>query len=139
MVSFGMRYLVFLFALLLPTLTFANDRPITPDEFERIVKGETFSYLGPSGEYGVEEYFDNRRVRWSFLDGECTDGYWYIDGPQVCFIYESNTIQNPQCWSFYLRGDRLMAKYENDASNQTLIETRRRDGPLYCLGPEVGA
>ena len=32
----------------------------------------------------------------------------------------------------------LLARFENSPSGTELIETSRRDGPLYCVGPEVG-
>ena len=129
-----MRLLLML--LLFASSVQAQDRALTPEEFERLVTGHTLSYRSAGGEYGAEEYLDNRRVRWSFLDGECTEGYWYVEGPQICFIYD--TIPSPQCWSFYLRSGRLLARFENSPSGTELIETNRRDGPLYCVGPEVG-
>lgn len=129
-----MRLVLLLICLALPG--HAQDRAISPEEFERLVTGQTLSYRSAGGEYGAEEYLANRRVRWSFLDGDCTEGYWYVEGPQICFIYD--TIPDPQCWSFYLRGGRLLARFENDPSGTELIETSRRDGPLYCLGPEIG-
>ncbi len=130
-----MRILILLLLFALPA--HAQDQPISPQEFERLVTGQTLSYRSSTGaEYGAEEYLENRRVRWSFLDGDCTEGHWYVEGPQICFVYD--TIPDPQCWQFYLRGGRLMALYRNDPQGTQLIETRRRDGPLYCVGPEVG-
>ena len=129
-----MPILLLLLALALPAQ--AEDQAITPETFERLVTGHTLSYRRAGGEYGAEEYLENRRVRWSFLDGQCAEGFWYVEGPQICFIYD--TIPDPQCWQFYLRGGRLLARYENNPQGTELIETRRRDGPLYCVGPEVG-
>ncbi|MDA8585178.1 hypothetical protein N9L47_02805 [Rhodobacteraceae bacterium] len=130
-----MRILLVLLALALPA--HAQDRPITAAEFEQMVTGQTLSYQSSGGEYGAEEYLDNRRVRWSFLDGECTEGVWYEKGPQICFEYED--IEGEQCWQFYERNGKLLARFENDPTQTELIETRRRSGPLYCVGPEVGA
>ncbi len=115
----------------------AADKPISPAQFEALVTGQTLSYADKSTEYGMEEYFEGRRVRWSFLDGECAEGRWYAAGDQVCFVYEG--VQTPQCWSFYLRDETLMAQFENTPGTGEIYETRRKDEPLQCLGPEVGA
>lgn len=129
-----MRALLLLLATALPAQ--AQDIPVSPGEFERMVTGQTLSYSASGGEYGAEEYFDGRRVRWSFLDGKCTEGEWFAEGDQVCFVYED--IPRTQCWKFYLRQGRLMARFENDPMATELYETSRRDEPLMCLGPEVG-
>lgn len=123
--------------LFLPTLAFAAaDRPLTGEEFERIVTGKTFSYSNGGVPYGAEEYLDNRRVRWTFLDGECTEGEWYEAGEEICFVYDD--IPDPQCWRFYDRGGRLSAQFSGQSSDTELFETSRMDEPLYCIGPEVG-
>ena len=38
--------------------------------------------------YGAERYLENRRVKWSFLDGICKDGYWSEKAGEICFVYE---------------------------------------------------
>ena len=126
----------FLALIVLPGIAMASDRPVTADEFERIVTGKTFSYANSGAPYGAEEYLDNRRVRWTFLDGECTDGSWYAAGEHICFVYD--TLPDPQCWTFYMDGGRLSARYAGQSSDTALFETERQDGPLYCLGPDVG-
>lgn len=115
----------------------AADQPISPAQFEALVTGQTLSYAARSTEYGMEEYFEGRRVRWSFLDGECADGRWYAAGDQVCFVYEG--VETPQCWKFYLRDETLMAEFKNAPGLGELYETSRREEPLQCLGPDVGA
>lgn len=114
----------------------AADQPISPAEFEALVMGKTLSYASPAGEYGAEEYLEDRRVRWSYLDGDCIDGRWYEAGDQVCFVYDG--VEFPQCWQFYLRADKLIAQFKNDERAQQMFETQRRDEPLLCLGPDVG-
>ncbi|MBT8459477.1 MAG: hypothetical protein KJN60_07415 [Boseongicola sp.] len=130
-----MKVLVFLF-LALPYVAFANDRPVSPSEFESIVTGKTLSYSTRGAEYGAEEYFEGRRVRWSYLDGDCEEGEWYAAGEQVCFVYEG--LPSPQCWQFYMRDGRLLARFENDLTATELYELDRREEPLMCLGPKVG-
>lgn len=121
---------------LLPASAIAAERAISPAEFEALVTGKTYSYANGTAPYGAETYLENRRVRWSFLDGECSDGEWYVSGEQICFVYED--IPSPQCWQFYMQGGRLTARYENDPASTELYETRQQDEPLYCKGPKVG-
>lgn len=110
--------------------------PMSGAEFEAYVTGKTL-YFGQNGEaYGVEEYLDNRRVRWSFLDGQCKDGVWYEEGDMICFVYEDNP--DPQCWSFFRESTGLRAIFENDPNATTLYEAQQGDEPMLCLGPEVG-
>lgn len=105
-------------------------------DFEAYVTGKTL-YFGQAGRpYGVEEYLDDRRVRWSFLDGKCKDGIWYEDAGQICFVYEDNPT--PQCWSFFQEGTGLRAIFENDPASTTLYEARQDDEPMICYGPDVG-
>lgn len=126
--------IILLFAL--PGMGFAADRPVSPSEFESIVTGRTLSYSTRGMEYGAEEYFDGRRVRWSYLDGECEEGEWYPSGEQVCFVYDE--LPSPQCWQFYMRDGRLLARFENNPEATELYELDRRDEPLMCLGPRIG-
>lgn len=131
-----MRF-IFAFVLALTALpALAQERPVLPEEFESLVTGSTLLYRNSQREHGAEEYLDNRRVRWSFLDGDCTEGYWYPKGPQICFVYDD--YPNEQCWQFYQDGGRLIARFEDSPTGTELYETSRRDSPLYCLGPEIG-
>ena len=122
--------------LVLAPLPLLAQTPLTAAEFEARVTGKTLTYSSGGEAYGVEEYFEGRRVRWSFLDGECQDGRWYVSGEQICFIYED--IPDPQCWQFYSTGGRLIARFENDPVQTELYETSRSSDPLVCLGPKIG-
>lgn len=110
--------------------------PLTPEEFEARVTGKTFTYGFEGQPYGGEDYLPDRKVRWSFLDGRCKDGYWYSQGSEICFVYEDNP--DPQCWIFYDRPGGLVAQFANNDEYQELYETGETDEPLMCLGPEVG-
>ena len=114
----------------------ADEAPLTAAEFEALVTGQTLTYSDGIGPFGAEEYLEDRRVRWSYLDGECQDGYWYESGSQICFAYEE--IEAHQCWSFFYRGGRLTARFENDPAATELYETARATEPLLCLGPRIG-
>jgi hypothetical protein len=122
-------------ALVLPVAAQAQDR-LTAEEFEAYVTGKTLIYGFEGQSYGGEDYLENRRVRWSFLDGRCKSGRWYPSDGNICFVYEDNP--EPQCWSFYLRGSTLVAQFENNPEYEELYETGEAEGPLQCLGPEVG-
>ncbi len=127
------RYAIALICLALPA---SAAEPMSASEFEAYVTGKTL-YFGQAGQpYGVEEYFDNRRVRWSFLDGQCKDGVWYEENDLICFVYDDNPT--PQCWSFFEQAGGLMAQFENDPTSTVLYEAGEADEPMQCLGPEVG-
>lgn len=124
-------------SLALSTLPALADTPVAPEEFEARVAGRTLEYAsGEGAPFGAEEYLENRRVRWTYFDGNCQEGRWYPAGDQVCFVYDD--VPSPQCWRFYLRDGRLLARFENLPGATELYETRDRSGPLQCLGPEVG-
>lgn len=130
-----MKMLVTLLSIV-PAFALAAERPITAQEFEQIVTGKTFSYATGGSAYGAEEYLDNRRVRWTFLDGECFEGSWYPQGEQICFVYDN--ILDPQCWYFFDQGGQLSARFVGQSRATDLFETTRQDEPLYCLGPKIG-
>ncbi len=108
------------------------------EEFDALTRGQTFHY-GISGAepYGAEEYLDNRRVRWSFLDGDCIEGSWYEEAGRICFVYENRP--EPQCWIFEQEGGRLAARFDGETPATELYELRRSREPLWCLGPRIGA
>lgn len=110
--------------------------PMGATEFEAYTTGKTLYYGYGSTPLGGEEYLPNRRVRWSILDGKCSDGYWYPDGAMICFLYEGSA--DPQCWSFYQNDAGLTAQHENSPSQRRVSELKATDQPLHCLGPEIG-
>jgi len=106
-------------------------------EFDAYTRGKTFYYGRDGSAYGGEEYLDNRRVRWSVLDGQCQDGRWYEEGGNICFTYEH--LDEPQCWSFERGARGLVARFESDPSRLELYEVEQSAEPLHCIGPDVGA
>ncbi|WP_298841754.1 hypothetical protein [uncultured Roseobacter sp.] len=105
-------------------------------EFDEYTRGKTLFY-GENGQtYGAEVYLDNRRVRWSFLDGECKEGVWYEQAGQICFVYEDNP--DPQCWTFQEKAGGLIARFANMPGTTELYEARDINEEMICLGPEVG-
>ncbi len=109
---------------------------LSPAEFEAYVTGKTLYYGQYGLPYGVEEYFGNRRVRWSFLDGECKDGRWYAQRDLICFVYDDSP--QPQCWRFFMSGNALTARFEEPGEPLTLYEVSEAREPMICLGPKIG-
>ncbi|WP_261193628.1 hypothetical protein [Pseudoruegeria sp. SHC-113] len=112
------------------------ETPLSPLDFEAYATGKTLFYALNGAEYGAEEYLPGRRVRWSFLNGECLDGSWFVSDEMVCFTYDFSP--ESQCWSFYSLGGRLLARFQNDPSATTLYELRQSPNPLACEGQVPG-
>ncbi|MBO9412887.1 MULTISPECIES: hypothetical protein [unclassified Ruegeria] len=109
---------------------------LSGSEFDDYTRGKTLFY-GFQGEvYGVERYLPNRRVIWSFLDGDCKEGVWYEQEDQICFLYEDRL--DPQCWRFTRSGAGLIAQFEGNPDQTELYEAEDIDEEMICLGPEVG-
>lgn len=129
-----MKYIM-TFLLFLAAPVAAQDL-LNAEEFDAYTRGKTLFY-GQNGQaYGAEIYHENRRVEWSFLDGECKTGEWYEDRGLICFVYEDNP--NPQCWSFTKGATGLIARFENNQNTTELYEAEEIGEEMLCLGPKVG-
>ena len=109
---------------------------MTAAEFEAYVTGKTLFYGQSGAPYGAEIYHENRRVTWSFLDGECKEGYWYPEGTNICFVYEDRP--NPQCWTFERGAGGLIASFENNPESEALYEAQDVGDEMICYGPKIG-
>ncbi len=109
---------------------------MSSEEFDAYTRGKTLYYGNNSEPYGAEIYLPNRRVRWSFLDGQCRDGEWYEADGLICFVYEDGP--DPQCWSFQLGTAGLIARFENDPATTPLYEANESTEEMLCLGPKIG-
>lgn len=129
------RYLLILALWGLPPIALAQ---MSAEEFETYTTGKTLFFSLNGQDYGVERYMQNRRVEWSFLDGQCTPGYWYEDSGYICFAYEGWTA--PQCWSFERTPSGLVAEFsrpdESGRNNQYFAYEKDED--MLCLGPDTG-
>ncbi|MFT6023611.1 MAG: hypothetical protein ACI9PY_001728 [Ascidiaceihabitans sp.] len=105
-------------------------------EFDAYTLGKTLFYGRDGRAYGAETYLADRRVRWSFLDGQCKDGIWYEEAGEICFVYEDRP--EPQCWSFEAGSGGLIAKFESDPAAIDLYEAQDVDQEMICLGPKIG-
>lgn len=122
-------------SLLAPAAALAQS-PMSADAFDDYTRGKTLFYGSDGAAYGVERYLDDRRVIWSFLDGDCQKGIWYEDAGQICFLYEDRL--DPQCWTFYQGPSGLIARFENDPEATELYEAEDIGEEMLCYGPDVG-
>ena len=121
---------------LLAAVPVLAEAPMSADAFDRYTRGKTLFYGFGGSAYGVERYLENRRVIWSFLDGDCKNGVWYEDAGQICFLYEDRP--EPQCWTFTQGPTGLIARFENDPEAAELYEAEDLGEDMLCHGPEVG-
>ncbi len=105
-------------------------------DFEAYTQGKTLFYGSNGRAYGAETYMSNRRVMWSFLDGECKEGYWYEENAQICFVYEDRL--QPQCWTFEKTANGLIAEFQNEPGGSVLYEAQNIGEEMICKGPKVG-
>jgi hypothetical protein len=123
-------------ALCLLVQPVAAAEPMSAAEFEAYTTGRTLFYGQGGQAYGAEEYLDDRRVIWSFLDGECKDGRWYPDGREICFVYDDSP--EPQCWQFFRETGGLIAEFMGNPAMSELYEAQDMDEEMVCLGPRIG-
>lgn len=113
----------------------AAQERLTAQEFDRYTRGKTLFYGREGQTYGAENYYANRRVLWSFLDGNCSAGEWYERDGLICFTYENNP--DPQCWSFTKGPAGLIARFENEPTTTELYEAGETGDGMVCTGPGV--
>lgn len=130
-----MTRLSLFFCLIFGTPTLAQDT-LSAAEFDAFTKGKTLFYGTRGAPYGAEVYHDNRRVQWSFLDGECIEGEWYEEAGNICFVYEN--MPDPQCWTFSMGAQGLIARFESNPQSTSLYDAQDVGQELLCLGPKVG-
>ncbi len=113
----------------------AGSDPLTGAEFEAYATGKTLTFAEDGQPYGAEEYLPGNRVRWAFDQDTCKEGIWYESGQNICFVYEDGSA--PQCWQFFVESDKLKAVFQGESGTE-LYEAWASDGPLSCMGPQVG-
>lgn len=104
--------------------------------FDAYTRGKTLIFSLDGEAYGAERYLEDRRVIWSFLDGECKNGLWYEDNGLICFVYEDRP--EPQCWAFRQGNGGLVARFSDDLDGLELYEAQDTGEDMVCLGPKVG-
>lgn len=118
-------------------LSASAQTPMTAEEFETYVTGQTLTFGLDGMPYGIEEFRPNRRTVWAFLGEDCREGSWFPRDEQICFIYDSTPDQE-HCWIFWRGETGLNARFMGEGAATELYEVRRSSRPLVCTGPEVG-
>lgn len=129
-----MRAVAFCLALW-PGLALASP-PLTAEEFDSYVTGQTITYHQQDTLFGIEEYLPGRKVRWSVAPGHCQYGTWYPEDEAICFVYEDDP--SPHCWTFWMEDGALAALSTAATPGAELHEIDRSPTPLACPGPDVG-
>ena len=129
-----MRYLILICLMATPAM--AQDA-MNAAEFDAYTRGKTLTFRNAGAEaYGIEQYQDNRRVIWSFLDGDCSNGVWYESNVKICFRYDFDP--DPKCWKFYDDPEGLRAVFTSRPDSSVLYEAQDSKEPLICPGPNLG-
>jgi hypothetical protein len=126
------------FALIasLTALPAVAETPLTAEEFEAHVTGKTVTYRQYDFIFGIEEYLEGRKVRWSVAPNECQYGTWFPQDDDICFVYEYDPT--PSCWTFWLKNGALVALSVHAQPGEELHEVSADATPLPCPGPDVG-
>ncbi|MQY43403.1 hypothetical protein GG681_12180 [Epibacterium sp. SM1969] len=130
-----MRDSIFI-ALFSTCATCSLAEPLTGQAFDAYTQGKTLFFNSHGQPYGAETYLRNRRVRWSYLDGDCKEGHWFPVGAQICFVYDGN--DTPQCWNMNLSDSGLSAIIEDESGRTELNEAAANGREQICPGPDVG-
>ncbi len=107
------------------------ETPMTGAAFDDYATGRTLTFGLPDGRiFGVEQYLPDRRVIWSRLDGTCTDGIWYEDDTNICFLYENDP--EPKCWDVFRTEGGIRAEFATQPDTTVLFEAVENPVPLIC-------
>ncbi|MEM9434757.1 MAG: hypothetical protein AAGA12_12615 [Pseudomonadota bacterium] len=109
---------------------------MSAEEFDAYSSGSTVYFNRRGVAYGAEQYLRNRRVIWTFLDGQCQRGVWFAEGDGICFLYDGQAAA--QCWHFLETGTGKAARVIGDDPADDLIVAGQDKQPLSCPGPGVG-
>ena len=123
-----MRAVAFCLALW-PGLALASP-PLTAEEFDSYVTGQTITYHQQDTLFGIEEYLPGRKVRWQEAGKGCSGGTWFARDSAICFAYTG--FPRPACWVFVQTGDRVVAHSLDDAPGEQPFQVTASDTPLDC-------
>lgn len=113
--------------------------PIDDGEiFDALTQGKTIYFRSDGELYGAEQYLPDRRVIWSFLDGECSEGRWFARNGRICFVYDHAPL-NQQCWIFDQGARGLRAEFDAQGGQGRVLEQMGVSStPLTCGTPWTG-
>ncbi|CUH40311.1 hypothetical protein JSE7799_03043 [Jannaschia seosinensis] len=132
-----MRLIPLVLALMAAAPAFAQ-RAVTPDEFDTMVTGRTLHFNRAGEPFGAEQYFEDKRVIWSFENGQCQRGIWFTNAEdEICFVYEGDPAS--QCWNFLeMPGGDLHARLPgSDPAGDLVMRDVSREA-LNCPLPDLG-
>ena len=129
----GMKRFCLLALLALPAQA---ETKMTAAQFDAFTKGSTVFFNRHGAPYGAEQYLNDNRVLWSFLDGTCQRGIWYAERDEICFLYDDQP--DALCWYFFDDGSRKNARIVGDDPVDDLVVSGQSPKPLSCPGPDVG-
>ncbi len=128
------------FALLLLLLTastgIAQDSRLSPDAYETYTRGYTIVFQQDGQIIGAEQYLSDRQVVWTFVDGNCTRGEWYVRNGAICFAYE-NSSDDP-CWYADLVEGGLRVSFAQNPQIQQ-FEKYKSTQPIQCANTYLGS
>ena len=123
-------------ALLLSGTAALADPPLTAEAFDALTQGRTMTWSEFGQVYGVEQYLEGRRVRWTVLGDDCKTGHWYPDGAMICFVYEDGP--DTYCWEMTQSGTDILARHSSHTAEAAPVVIEETTEPMACFGPEVG-
>lgn len=124
--------LIALISLSLSPQPSAAIEPVPPEEFRAMAEGWTVYFTLNGALYGAESYGKGDRSCWCYIEGECQEGVWWADGPQLCFDYGHEG--SPSCWTLHRDDGGIVARLEGDRPNAGMeLRFLRQDRqPLAC-------
>jgi hypothetical protein len=126
-----------LLTLLLAASPACAEPPLTAEAFDALTLGRTMTWAEYGQVYGVEQYLEGRRVRWTVLGDDCRAGHWYSSGEMICFQYEDDPA--PDCWTITPGPKGMIARYAGTSPDTEPVVVQETTEPMACFGPEVGA
>ncbi|MEP5758303.1 MAG: hypothetical protein ABJ327_03125 [Litoreibacter sp.] len=129
-----MKHIALIAVLALPA---SAETILSPQEFEAFVQNSTVYFDRYGTPYGSEQYLRNRKVIWSFANGECEFGEWFPREDQICFQYENQNT--PLCWHFVEQDGIKRARVVGDDPVADLHIVAQDKQPVNCEAPNVGA
>ncbi|WP_143535583.1 hypothetical protein [Roseisalinus antarcticus] len=126
-----MRWLVTCALISGTALSAQAETPLDAEAFDAITQGRTLTFLVDGAPYGIERYMADRRVLWSFLDGQCALGEWYPQDDSICFLYDIDP-EAPQCWEVFKDGDGLRTVFTEDPDRPAIYRAREGDEEMIC-------
>lgn len=112
------------------------DPPLTAEAFDALTLGRTMTWSEFGQVYGVEQYLEGRRVRWTVLGDDCKTGHWYPEGTMICFVYEGGPERH--CWEMTQSATGLLARQASRPVWLGPVVIAETTKPMACFGPKVG-